>query len=128
MLITDGKYHNSNVLDVLVPVFGAIYLTDKAYNDFEALSDINLAGAFFVSRAKSNMGYTVIYQNYNINTKTGLRSDKTILLNGHRSKKLYPEPLRLVEYQDIKKEITLYFLTNNHEVSALEIPRLYRNR
>ncbi len=128
VLVTDGKYHDSNVLDVLMPVFGAIYLMDKAYIDFEALYNIDLAGAFFVSRAKANMDYTVTCQNYNINMKTGLRSDKTVLLNGCRSKKLYPEPLRLVEYHDSGKDITLYFLTNNHEVSALEIAKLYRNR
>ena len=67
VLITDGKYHDSNVLDVLAPIPGAIYLMDKAYIDFEALYSIHLAGAFFVSRAKSNMNYTVTCQNYNIN-------------------------------------------------------------
>ena len=128
VLITDGKYHDSNVLDVLAPIPGAIYLMDKAYIDFEALYSIHFAGAFFVSRAKSNINYTVTCQNYNINPVTGLRSDKTILLNGYKSKKLYPEPLRLVEYHDQEKDITLYFLTNNHEVSALEITKLYRNR
>jgi len=128
IIITDGKYHDSNVLDVLTPVPGAIYLMDKAYIDFEALYNIHLAGAFFVSRAKSNMNYTITCQNYNINPVTGLRSDKTILLNGYHSKKLYPEPLRLIEYHDEQKDSTLYFLTNNHEVSALEITKLYRNR
>jgi len=31
ILITDGKYHDSNALDVIVPVSDAIYLMDKAY-------------------------------------------------------------------------------------------------
>ncbi len=128
ILITDGKYHDSNVLDVIVPVPGAIYLVDKAYIDFKALYRIHLAGAFFISRAKSNMDYTVICQNYNINPVTGLISDKTILLNGYKSKKLFPDPLRLVEYHDKEKDITLYFLTNNQEVSALEVTKLYKNR
>lgn len=128
VLVTDGKYHDSNILDVIVPVWGAIYLMDKAYIDFEALYRINLAGAFFISRAKSNMDYTITHQNYNINPITGLRSDKTIILNGYKSKKLYPEPLRMVEYHDEEKDITLYFLTNNQEVSALEVTKLYKNR
>lgn len=128
ILITDGKYHDSNVLDVIVPVSGAIYLVDKAYIDFKALYRIHLAGAFFISRAKSNMDYTVICQNYNINPMTGLISDKTILLNGYKSKKLFPDPLRLVECHDKEKDITLYFLTNNQEVSALEVTKLYKNR
>lgn len=46
----------------------------------------------------------------------------------YRSSKLYPEPLRLVEYYDEEKDAELMFLTNNFEVSALEITWLYRNR
>ncbi len=126
--ITDGKYHDSNVLDIMVPVPGAIYLMDKAYIDFAALYNIHKAGAFFVSRAKVTMAYMVVEHNYNIDESTGLRSDKTIKLSGHKSKKLYPEILRMVEYYDDDKDVLLVFLTNNLEVSALEIARLYRNR
>lgn len=126
--ITDGKYHDSNVLDIMVPVPGAIYLMDKAYIDFAALYNIHKAGAFFVSRAKVTMAYMVVEHNYNIDESTGLRSDKTIKLSGHKSKKLYPEILRMVEYYDEDKDVLLVFLTNNIEVSALEIARLYRNR
>jgi hypothetical protein len=70
----------------------------------------------------------VIECNYNIDENSGLRSDKTIYLNGYKSKKLYPEMLRMVEYYDDDKDILLVFLSNNFEVSALEIARLYRNR
>ena len=126
--ITDGKYHDSNVLDIMVPVPGAIYLMDKAYIDFAALYNIHKAGAFFVSRAKVTMAYMVVEYNYNIDESTGLRGDKTIKLSGHKSKKLYPEILRMVEYYDDDKDVLLVFLTNNLEVSALEVARLYRNR
>lgn len=50
-MITDVKYHDSNILVVLVPVLGAIYLMDKAYIDFAALYHMHQMGAFFVSRA-----------------------------------------------------------------------------
>jgi hypothetical protein len=50
--ITDGKYHDSNALDVIYFYANAIYLMDKAYVDLEALFRINNAGAFFVTRAK----------------------------------------------------------------------------
>ncbi len=128
ILVTDGKYHDSNVLDVLVPVPGAIYLMDKAYIDFAALYNMHELGAFFVSRAKTTMDYTVIERNFNIDPRYGLRNDPTILLAGYKSSRLYPEPLRLVEYYDDQNDILLTFLSNNHEVSALEIARLYRNR
>lgn len=128
VMITDGKYHDSNILDVIVPVTGAIYLMDKAYIDFAALYHMHDMGAFFVSRAKTTMDYTVIENNFNIDLRFGLKSDKTILLAGYKLSKLYPEPLRLVEYYDDQNDILLTFLSNNHEVSALEIAKLYRNR
>ena len=128
ILITDGKYHDSNILDELLVSPGAIYIMDKAYIDFAALYNMNESGAFFISRAKSTMDYTVIESNFNIDPKSGLRSDKTIILNGYKSSKLYPKPLRLVEYYDEEKDILLSFLSNNDMLSALEIAKLYRNR
>jgi IS4 transposase len=126
--ITDGKCHDSNVLDIMRFVANAIYLMDKAYVDFEALFRINKAEAFFVTRAKTTIQYEVIEQNFNIDENTGLRTDKTIMLIVKKSKRLYPEKLRLVEFYDCKNDELLVFLTNNFEVSALEVADLYRNR
>lgn len=128
ILITDGKYHDSNVLDVLTPIPDAIYIMDKAYIDFKALYHLHELGAFFISRAKTTMNYSVIENNFNIDESTGLRSDKIIELNGYKSKQLYPEPLRLVEFYDSENDVILTFLTNNLDVSALEVANLYRNR
>ena len=126
--VTDGKCHDSNALDLIHFHANAIYLMDKAYIDFEALYRINNAGAFFVSRAKSNMKYQIIEQNFNIDQTTGLRSDKTVLLIVAKSKKQYPEKLRLVEFYDQINDELLVFLTNNFEISALEVALLYQNR
>lgn len=52
ILVSDGKYHDSNILDLLIPVPHAIYLMDKAYVDFQALYRINIYEAFFVTRVK----------------------------------------------------------------------------
>ena len=128
IFISDGKYHDSNVLDILSPIPEAIYLMDKAYIDFVALYKIHRAGAFFVTRAKVSMNYSIIERNFNIDETTGLRTDEIIQLNGYQTSKHYPEKLRLVEYYDDEKEVLLVFITNNFEVSALEIARLYRNR
>jgi hypothetical protein len=128
ILITDGKYHDSNALDVINFYAGAIYLMDKAYVDFEALFRINNAGAFFVTRAKDTMRYNVIEQNFNIDETTGLRTDKTVVLTIPKSKKLYPEKLRIVKFYDAVNDELLVFLTNNFDVSALEVAYLYKNR
>lgn len=128
IFITDGKYHDSNVLDEIVPQPDAIYLMDKAYIDFAALYRLNKADAFFVTRAKVTMDYRVLENNFNLDETTGLRSDRTIRLKGPKSKQLYPDTLRMVEYYDDEKDLLLTFITNNFEVSSLEIARLYRNR
>lgn len=128
ILITDGKCHDSNVLDVMDFWADAIYVMDKAYVDFEALYRITNAGAYFVTRAKAPLRYEVIEQNYNIDPTTGLRADKTVMLTIPKSKRLYPKNLRLVEFYDAQNDALLVFLTNNFEVSPLEIANLYKNR
>lgn len=128
ILITDGKYHDSNVLDIIAPQPDAIYLMDKAYVDFEALYRMHTLDAFFVTRAKSPLKYQITEQNFNIDPTTGLRTDSTVVLTVPKSKRLYPEKLRLVEYYDAEKDLHLVFLSNNFEVSALEIACLYKNR
>lgn len=128
VLITDGKYHDSNILDVLNPIPDAVYIMDKAYIDFKALFEMHKLGAFFISRSKSSMDYSILETNYNIDESTGLRSDKIIELNGPKSKILYPEHLRLVEFYDVVNDNELSFLTNNLDITALEVANLYRNR
>jgi hypothetical protein len=128
ILITDGKYHDSNALDVINFYAKAIYLMDKAYVDLEALFRINNASAFFVTRAKETMRYSVIEENFNIEPSVGLRGDKTIELTIAKSKRLYPDKLRIVEFYDEKNDEMLRFLTNNFDVSALEVAYLYQNR
>lgn len=128
ILITDERYHDSNALDEIIPIADAIYLIDKAYVDFEALYRMHKCGAYFVTRAKKVLKYDVVEQNYNIDQTTGLRTDKTIMLTVAKSKKLYPEELILVEFCDQEKDNELVFLTNNFEVSAMEVTYLYKNR
>lgn len=127
ILITDGKYHDSNALDEMTPIQNAFYLMDKAYVDFLALYRIQQADSYFVTRAKSTMKYSISEQRC-VDGETGLRADKTIFLTGNKSKHLYPEPIRLVEYYDDRKDVLLVFITNNFEVSALDVAYLYKNR
>lgn len=126
--ITDGKYNDSNFLDEIDPFPCAIYLMDRAYIDFAALYKMHNIGAYFVTRSKVTLDYMVTECNFNIDEQSGLRSDRTIKLKGPKSKRLYPDTLRMVEYYDDEKDMIFVFLTNNFEVTALEIARLYRNR
>ena len=126
--ITHGKWHDSNVLDIMEITPNAIYVMDKAYVDFEALYHINTNEAYFVTRAKHNMKYEVIETNYNIDEATGLRGDYIVRLTGYKSKQLYPIPFRLVRYYDCENDEELEFITNYLDFEALGIANLYRNR
>ncbi len=125
--ISDGKMHDVNILDELVFEPSAIYLMDKGYLDFERLFRMNLASAFFVTRAKVNLAFARIYSN-KVDKTLGLRCDQTIKLTTPKSNKAYPEKLRRVKYYDKEQEKTYVFLTNNFEITALEVALLYKQR
>jgi IS4 transposase len=101
---------------------------DKAYIDFEALYRIHNCKCLLCLRAKTSLKYDVVEQNFNIDESTGLRTDKTIVLNDYKSKKLYTEKLRLVDFYDKETDNYLVFITNNLEVTAMEVAYLYKNR
>ena len=125
--ITDGKVHDVNILDDLIPEPGAIYLMDRGYLDFERLFKWNQHSAFFVTRSKSNTGLERIYSNP-IDKSTGLRCDQTVMLTGYATKKAYPEKLGRVKFYDTETDKTLVFLSNNFALPALIIANLYRCR
>lgn len=126
--VTDGRCHDRNLLDLIAPVPFTFYVMDKAYIDFASLARFDAAGSFFVTRAKDNMRYEVVERNYNINESCGLLGDCTVNLTGVKTAKLYPKPLRLVEYRDPDSGEGLRFITNNFEITALEVANIYRNR
>ena len=129
--ITDGRCHDSNVLDILVVVPNAIYTMDKAYIDFEALARIDAENAYFVTRAKDNMKYEIVSSHYNIDTSTGLLEDHRIRLTGVKSSKLYSKELRLIKYCDKETGEILTFISNmtdELELNGLEIANIYRHR
>lgn len=128
IFITDGKYNDGNILDEIIPLPNAIYLMDRAYIDFTALYRMNTVGAYFITRSKETLDYLVAGWKMNIDESSGILSDKTIKLKGPKSKRLYPDKLRMVEYYDDEKDMVFVFITNNFEVSALDVARLYRNR
>jgi transposase len=125
--ITDGLSHDVNVLDILDFEADAFYVMDRGYVDWARLHRINQAGAFFVTRAKSNFAARRLYSK-EVDKQSGLRCDQTICLKNYQAAKDYPSKLRRVKYYDQENDKTLVFLSNNFEVTALEIALLYKNR
>jgi len=99
--ITDGKVHDVNILDEILPEAGAIYVMDRGYIDFERLYVFTLSSAFFVVRTKSNI---LLQRRYShpVDKSTGVRSDHTVILSAFDSAKVYPDALRRVSYLDVE--------------------------
>jgi hypothetical protein len=125
--ISDGKLHDVNVLDQLLPEAGAFYIMDRGYLDFARLYSLTLGAAFFVIRAKSNLQFRRVYSRP-VDKQTGLRCDQTIVLTGFYAAQDYPDKLRRIKYHDAENNKTFVFLTNNFTLPALTITQLYRCR
>jgi transposase len=125
--ISDGKLHDVHALDLLVPEAGAIYVMDRGYIDFSRLYRLHQAGAFFVTRAKSNLKAHRVYSAPADKT-AGVIADQTIGLDGVRSGWDYPAHLRRVRFNDLETGKTLVFLTNQTTLPALTICNLYKSR
>jgi len=125
--ITEGKVHDVNVLDEILPESGAFYVMDRGYVDFQRLYIFTLSAAFFVVRTKSNV---LLQRRYShpVDKATGVRSDHTVILTAIDSAKAYPETLRRVSYLDVETRKRFKFLTNNFTLPALTIAQIYKCR
>ena len=125
--ISDGKMHDVHGLDMLMPEAGAIYVMDRGYVDFSRLHVLHQTGAFFVTRAKSNMDFHRVYS-APTDRATGIICDQTISLDGNFTSRSYPEHLRRIRFKDPETSKTLVFITNQFALSAAAICALYKSR
>ena len=125
--ITDGKMHEVNVLDILIPEAGSFYIMDRGFTDFARWFTLHQAQAFFVIRGKSNLLFRRVYSQP-IDKSTGLRCDQIIMLAAPKAAKDYPQHLRRIKFYDVEHDRHLVFLTNNFNLPALTIAQLYRCR
>lgn len=126
--LSEASVHDVNILNKLYIEPAAIYVIDLGYLDFFRMFNlIHKKRAFFVSRAKDNMRYVVESSN-SIDNQMGVVSDELIRLTGYQSKKHYPEPIRMVTYEDYATSVVYRFITNNTEFDPLTISELYRER
>jgi hypothetical protein len=125
--VSDGKLHDVHALDMLLPEPGAIYVMDRGYVDFSRLYTLHLAGAFFVTRAKTNMHAHRVYSEAS-DRDAGVICDQRIALDGYQTQEHYPVQLRRIRFKDPETGKTLVFLTNQVTLPALTICALYKGR
>ena len=125
--ITDGKVHDVNILDEIMPEAGAFYVMDRGYIDFERLFVFTLCSAFFVVRTKENV---LLQRRYShpVDKTTGVRSDHTVILTSFESASVYPDAFRRVTYLDAETKKRFKFLTNNFTLPAHVIAQIYKCR
>lgn len=125
--ITGARQHDVGWLDSLLFEAGAFYLMDRGYMDFSRLILIANAGAFFVTRAKSNLQFTRHYSKP-VDRFTGLRNDHVGKPTLPKYRNAFHVLLRKVRYYDSETSRELVFLTNNLEIPALTVAMLYKAR
>ena len=125
--VSDGKTHDVNILDQILPEAGSFYVMDRAYVDFERLHVLQLSAAFFVVRAKKGVRLRRRYS-HPTPEGTAVLSDQTVVLATAASAKHYPDALRRIRYYDAGQDRRLVFLTNNFDLPALTIALLYKSR
>jgi hypothetical protein len=125
--ITSAHWHDSWVLDKLLPEPGAFYVMDRGYIDFARLSRLDRQAAFFIVRGRANFLFRRLYS-HPVDKKTGLLCDQTIRAAGNTSATDYPGKLRRIKYRDADTGKTFTFLTNNFDLPAMTVARLYKCR
>ena len=128
LTVTDGKRHDVRVAkERYLPLSpDSIISIDKAYIDYKWLYSLEEKGVWFVTRAKSNIDYAVTGQ-HQVSGK-GVLGDERISLQGPLTKTYYPKELRLIRYYDEERKKTLTFLTNNFNLAATTIAKIYKSR
>src|SRR5712691_1841958 len=125
--ISDGKLADVKVLDQLIPEAGSFYIMDRGYVDFERLHRLTAASAFFVTRTKDNIQLKRLTSRHK-ESADGVMSDQIVVLATADSRSHYPDKLRRIRYHDSDNDRYLVFLTNNFDLPALTIARLYKAR
>jgi hypothetical protein len=127
VIITDAVMHDMNAIKGVIEFKkGQIYVYDRGYASYNYLWDIELAGAYFVTRLKSNWKIKVI-KNRKAPSGCGVKKDQIIKVAGINNRK-YPSRLRLITYYHSESKKMLKFLTNNFRLSAKRIADIYKTR
>ena len=125
--VTSGSVHDVNGLDHFPLDAGSYYIMDKGYIDFARLYHIHKEEAFFVTRAKDNFKF-VRLSSSKVDKSTGIKCDQIVRLKNHKVSLDYPEVIRRLKFFDSDINMEFVFITNNFEISALEVARLYKYR
>lgn len=127
ILFSNASVHDVNALDLIKFESNSFYVMDRGYVDYKRLYRIHTSKSYFVTRAKDNMNYRRV-SSFPKNKNEGVIYDQSILLNGFYAGQDYPVKMRRIKYLDVESGKVFIFLTNNFELAATDIAKLYRYR
>lgn len=127
ILVTPASVHDVKILDLIRYEANSFYIMDRGYIDYKRLFTIHERGAYFVTRAKDNMSYRRVYS-HDKEVGSGVIYDQSVKMNNHYAAQDYPSKIRRIKYRDADSGKTLIFLTNNFQLKATDIAKLYKNR
>jgi len=125
--ITKASVHEVNVLGSLALEEGSFYVMDRGYLDTKRLYRIHLAKAFFIIRAKRNTTFKRTASRA-VNKNEGVMFDQLVKFVTFYPARDYPDKLRRIKYRDRSTGKSFIFLTNNDELTPLQIASLYKDR
>ena len=124
--ITTASVNDSKAMKEIPYEADAYYIFDRGYNNFKELYRIQRMESFFVVRAKNNLQYRCV--RWKRRLPKNMLTDAEIELTVYKSRKEYPENLRLIRYHDQEQDREFMFLTNAMDLTAQQIADLYKNR
>lgn|SRR5688572_13038404 len=126
MVITTGKYSELIIARRQRWEAGTILLFDRGFVDFAWFHRLTQDKVWFITRVKKDMSYQVV-ESTTIDHRGEVVTEEKVRMKGRRTKKKYPELLRVVTIQKPDGE-RFQFLTNNMTLAASTIAIAYKDR
>lgn len=123
ILFSNATLHDVNALDFVSFGANSFYIMDRGDVDYKRLYRIHCADAFYITRAKGNMGSRRVKSNPS-DKSNGVLCDQYVLLNNDYAAIDYPHKIRRVKFYDAESGKIFIFLTNNFHLSAKDIAQL----
>lgn len=128
--ITDANVNDAQIGRTLAILAGLSYVFDKGYCHYGWWTNIHNAGAFFITRPKSNMGLSV-RQERSCGPSRGdgftVLGDQEVALSSKGDSQLRM-PLRRIHIRRDEDGKTISVITNDMTRSAVEIAQAYKFR
>lgn len=128
--MSDGKKHDITAAkDIEFPT-GSVVVADRGYMDFSWLYELKKQDVFFVVRCRENVKMEL--EERMLRKRNDDISNVEVDWEGHfslyKSKRDYPDKIRLVQIWDEEEQIYIELLTNNFTWTASTIEELYKRR